>query len=166
MRNSRVGFTLIEVLIVVVIIGIATAMAGAGFSLLMKKFTAKSVAYRLRDAVQLARSDAMSRSRNSGFALGAADLKWIRFIDNQSGGTIGAWDASDTLITRDSLPGYAVNSLSCTRMSASVCSIVFSPDGSTLNGGSMRLVARHGQSNISLSVLLIAATGFSIVEVH
>jgi prepilin-type N-terminal cleavage/methylation domain-containing protein len=165
MRNSRHAFTLFEVLIVVVIIGIATAMAGSGFSLLMKKFTAKAVAHKMRDAIQLARSDAMARSRNNGIALDTATKQWVRFIDNPTSGTIGVLDVLDTLVARDSLPGFGLNSISCTRMTSGVCAVVFTPDGSTINGASLRLAARHSRSNVSFSALIIAATGFSIVEV-
>lgn len=165
MRTSRQAFTLIEVLIVVVIIGIATAMAGAGFSLFMKKISAKSEAYRLRDAIQLARSDAMARSRNAGIALDSSGLSWARFIDSRTSGAMGSFDPSDTLLSRDSLKDFGVTSISCTRMVSGVCMLVFTPDGSTVNGASLRLVARHRTANVSLSTLIIAATGFTLVEV-
>jgi len=165
MRTSRLAFTLIEVLIVVVIIGIASAMAGAGFSLFMKKISAKSEAYRLRDAIQLARSDAMARSRNSGIALDSTGLSWVRFIDSPASGTLGVFDPADTLVSRDSLKDFGVTSISCTRMVSGVCMLVFTPNGATINGSSLRLVARHRTANITLSTLIIAATGFTLVEV-
>lgn len=166
MRKSRQAFTLIEVLIVVVIIGIATAMAGAGFSLFMKKITAKSDAYRLRDAIQLARSDAMARSRNAGIALDSSGLRWARFIDSRVSGSVGTLDPADTLVSRDSLKDFTITSISCTRMVSGVCMLVFTPDGSTINGASVRLVARHRTANVTLSALIIAATGFTLVEVR
>lgn len=149
----------------IVIIGIASAMGIAGFGLFMKKVTAKADAHRLRDAMQLARSDAVTRSRNSGVAVDST-LRWRRFIDHPSDGTPGSFDSYDTLVSRDSLKGYQMESISCPRMQDGLCSIVYGPDGSTLGAGSMRLRARHVKAAVMLDVLVIAATGFAITEVR
>lgn len=159
------GFTLLEVLIVTVIIGIASAAGIAGLSLFMKKVTAKADSHRLRDAMHLARSDAITRSRNSGVAVDSA-LGWLRFVDHPTDGTLGAYDSHDTLISRDSLAGFSLESISCQRMNAGVCSIVYGHDGATLNAGSMRLQARHAKAAVVLNLLVIAATGFAIAEVR
>lgn len=162
---TRRGFTLFEVLIVIVIIGIASAMGIAGFGLFMKKVTAKADAHRLRDAMQLARSDAVTRSRNSGVAVDST-LQWFRFVDHPSDGIQGSYDSKDTLVSRDSLKGFQMESISCPRMKAGLCSIVYGPDGATLGAGSMRLQARHAKAAVMLDVLVIAATGFAITEVR
>lgn len=166
MRDSRQAFTLIEVLIVLVIVGIATTMAGSGFNLMMRMMDAKTAAYRFRDAIQLARSDAMARARYGGIALDTSSKRWTRFVDNQSAGTVGMLDPMDTLIGVDSLTGFAVNSISCTRMAGSVCAVVFSPDGSTLDAGSLHLVLQGTKSSVVFSVLIVAATGFTIAQVQ
>ena len=166
MERRHLGVTLIELLIVLVIVGISCAMAVPGFSLLMRKVQAKSAAFQLRDAFQLARSDAMSRRRFVGVAIDTGTLAWNRFIDNPSGPRPGAFDSLDTVSSRQSLPGYQTTSRSCTRLDASVCSVVFSPDGSTVDASSLRLVLRNATANVSLNVLIIAATGLPLVEVQ
>lgn len=149
----------------VVVIGIASTMGIAGFGLFMKKVTAKAQAHRLRDAIQLARSDAVTRSRCSGIAVDTT-LRWTRFLDNPTDGIPGSYDSRDTSLSRDSLEGFQLESISCTRMSAGTCSIVYGPDGATLGASSIRLQARHAKAAIALSVLVIAATGFAITEVR
>lgn len=163
-RSSR-GFSLLEVLIVTVIIGIASAMGVAGFNLFMKKVTAKADAHRFRDALQLARSDAVTRSRHSGVGLDTT-LGWFRFVDHPVDGIPGSFDSHDTLLSRDSLAGFLLESLSCPRMRAGVCAIVYGPDGATLDAGSMRLRARHAKAAVTLDALVVAATGFAITEVR
>jgi len=156
---------LFEVLIVLVIIGICCAMAVPGFNLLMKKVQAKSTAFQMRDAIQLARSDAMAHQRFSGVTIDTGNLSWNRFQDNPTGPRPGAFDSLDTVKVTQTMQGYATTSRNCTRLNGSVCSIVFAPDGSTVNGSSFNLTFRNASANVSMTVMVISATGLTLVEV-
>jgi prepilin-type N-terminal cleavage/methylation domain-containing protein len=166
MECRKRGFTLFEVLIVLVIIGICCAMAVPGFNLLMKKVKAKSVAFELRDAIQLARSDAMAHQRFSGVAIDTGSLSWNRFLDNPTGTRPGAFDSLDTVKFTRTMQGYGTTSRNCTRLNGSICSIVFSPDGSTVNGSSFNLGFRNATANVAMTVMVISATGLTLVEVR
>ena len=69
--HFRRGFTLLEMLVVLIIVGILSVMAYSGWEKAMWMLKAKGSADHLRNSILLARSDAMARRHNSGFPLRA-----------------------------------------------------------------------------------------------
>ena len=77
---ARGGFTLIELVIVLVIVGIVSAMAITGWNRLMWHVQALGAAQEFRDAILLARSDALTKKRNSGILIDQAGMRYKRFV--------------------------------------------------------------------------------------
>lgn len=63
-RTDREGFTLVEILIVIAIVGILASLAAPSFSELIKSQRIKSMATDLNSSLTLARSEAIKRNKN------------------------------------------------------------------------------------------------------
>ncbi len=106
------GFTAIELMIVVAILGILAALAAPSFTETVKRYRVTSVRDDMTAAIQWARSEAIRRRVQVGFVRTATcaaplatvddwDCGWDAFIDaNRS----GAFDAGDTLLRTFTVP--------------------------------------------------------------
>lgn len=74
MQSKRLlGFTLIEVLVVVALLGIVTALAAPGFANLVQSNRVQAAAGELQRALYFARTEAMSRGVNVTLTASSAD---------------------------------------------------------------------------------------------
>lgn len=73
---------MIEMLIVLVMVGILSAMAITGWKRLMWHVQALGAAQEFRDAIALARSDALTKKRHSGILIDQTGLRFLRFVDS------------------------------------------------------------------------------------
>lgn len=98
------GFTLIELIVTVTVAAIVLALAGSGFSHLIRNNRVAAQTNGLVSALNLARSEAVTRSAavsvcasNTGTGCTATNWEggWIVFVD---GGTAGALDGSDRVL--------------------------------------------------------------------
>ncbi len=87
---------MIELAIVVVLVGILSTMAITGWNRLMWHVRALGAAQEFRDAVLLARSDAVTKKRHSGIVIEPAQMRYLRFLDDKVNN--GRYDASETLL--------------------------------------------------------------------
>ena len=81
-RAVRAGFSMIELAIVVVLVGIVSAMAVTGWNRLTWHVRALGAAQEFRDAVLLARSDAVTRKRHSGILIDPDGMRYLRFLND------------------------------------------------------------------------------------
>jgi prepilin-type N-terminal cleavage/methylation domain-containing protein len=94
--TARGGFTMIELVIVLVMVGILSAMAITGWNRLMWHVQALGAAQEFRDALLLARSDAVTKKRNSGILIDPAGMRYKRFVHANTAN--GGYDSTDTVL--------------------------------------------------------------------
>jgi len=146
------GFTLMEMMAVVVIIGIIAAMAVPSFLNYMPKLRIKSNARDIVSQLRLARSRAVSERQPYGvaFALGTNAIYTFKDIDDPTSKT---YSSSDSVMRADTL-GADVSLVSCTY--ADNC-VVFNSTGAASTSGDLQLVT--GDGSIVMSINVLASTG-------
>jgi prepilin-type N-terminal cleavage/methylation domain-containing protein len=94
---SKKGFSFIEVLVVMVIIGIISTIAVPNMSAMMKSYRLKSAANDLASTLQLARLTAISQNANSFITFDTGAQSYSAFSDNgEGGGTLNDGTRSGT----------------------------------------------------------------------
>lgn len=140
--SLQTGYTLTEVLVVVAIVGILTAMAVPSFTQMMQRQLVDSQVSSLVSAMRLARAEAVKRGQQVTLcptnnpndnlpvcAVGNPDWSrgWVVFVDN--GPNVRTLDAGETIISVqqavDGSGGISNNTLN---------SIVFLPTGLPMGG--------------------------------
>lgn len=81
-ERARQGFTLIEALLVVALIGIVSAMAYSGWKRVMWRVQSVGGASELRDALMLARSAARTSQSHVGVFFDPPNRRFLRFLDS------------------------------------------------------------------------------------
>lgn len=111
---ARLGFTLLEMVVIVVLIGILTTLATTSWKRINYRMKVVGAVDELRNAFQLARSDAMTRRRASGIVLDMQGKRFLRFVDSATTGVVGMQDglytpSSDPILQNwTELPGSVV----------------------------------------------------------
>lgn len=109
MKNSEIGLTAIELLIVLAIAGILLAVSLPGFQATVERITTSSQAKTLLSALNYARSEAIRRrtvvticgsSNGADCNAGAWSTGWIVFVDNNgdANGAAGSVDPVDVVL--------------------------------------------------------------------
>lgn len=90
---------MIEMLVVVVLIGILSGMGMLGWNRLMWRLQAYGSTDEVRNALLLARSDAVTRKRHSGILIDRDSLRYLRFVDSSSTGAHdGRYNAGEEIL--------------------------------------------------------------------
>jgi type IV fimbrial biogenesis protein FimT len=76
-RSNFAGFTILEMMIAVAILGILTALAAPSFGTMLRNWNVRSMAESLQSGLQLARSEAIKRNANVIFAVVSTDPSTI-----------------------------------------------------------------------------------------
>jgi type II secretion system protein H len=151
-KQNRLGFTLMEMVIVVVVIGIIAAMAVPSFITYMPKLKVKSAAREIVSNLRLARSKSVSERRPYGVVFNLSTNTVITFADTND-------PASQTYSTSDSLTatrtlGTDIDLSSCTYDNNCV---VFNSTGAASTSGDLQIVTADG--SVLMSINLLASTG-------
>jgi prepilin-type N-terminal cleavage/methylation domain-containing protein len=183
-RHPRRGFTLIEMLVVLIIVGILSVMAYSGWTKVMWLVQAKGSADQFRNAVLLARSDAMARRHNSGLYLDPANRRYLRFVDSavvggveEHNGTydegkekvLQAWDTLprnlvfqdvSSMSTTDPVPRVSCQGAAAqtTTTFTDYYPVVFRPDGRA-NGPFHAQIGVTGFPNDTFTIDVVPAAG-------
>lgn len=184
-RRPHPGFTIIEVLIVVVLIGIVSGLAYGGWKRVMWRVNSLGAVDEFRGALMLARSDATTRQRFSGVLLDLPGRRYLRFLDSTAGDVHdGRYSSGERILhSWSELPRhmvvYSLNSSlaapptvrSCgvaavstpATPQAALYSLVFTPEGRTM--ATFRI--RFGIESFPVDTLgldILPATGLVLTE--
>jgi len=147
------GFTLMEMMTVVVIIGIIAALAVPSFLNYMPKLRVKSNARDIVGQLRLARSRAVSERQPFGVAFSMGDDAIYTFKDTDDPSAQTYASGSDSVMRADTL-GADVSLVSCTY--ANNC-VIFNSTGAASTSGDLQLVT--GDGSIVMSINILASTG-------
>lgn len=173
-----------EMLVVLVIVGILCGLASVLWTRFSWKINARGGMDELRNAIQLARSDATTRKRSSGILIDTDSLRYLRFIDSSAtGAQNGRYDPGEVILQRwTKLPRKLVffdvkSSISATTSppkcdqpasttsatpQSGTYSIVFKSDGSSMAAFRAKLGIESFPDTFNLVVL--PPTGWVLLE--
>jgi type II secretion system protein H len=150
MKNER-GVTLMELIIVVVIVGLMSAMAVPSFLNYTSKLQAKSTARDIVSTLRLARSKAVSERNPYGVHFDAGNRRYTFFKDK--GDPTQYTAGTDSLISQVALDrdvNYAGNTFTN-------AAVIFGTSGGASTSGDLTIVPASGGFNYVVNVL--ASTG-------
>lgn len=160
--RARSGFTLIEMLVVLVVAGLLIAMASMNFGTLISRLKGSSEARDIHGTLSEARLDALTRNRRTGVVMDLRHRRILMFVDSTTDGlytensrdlVLRGWqqlDSSGTLVAR-----LASNSSG----GGTYAHVVFETDGST--SAQLRLVSKTNGD--STTVQIVPVTGMAMV---
>lgn len=176
------GFTLVEVLVVVVLVGLLSTIAGTYWGRFTAKMKVSGAAKELRGAILTARSDALTRKRYSGIVIDFSQRRYMRFVDSSGTATttqncrnetgepvLQGWTALSSKLVFHSqassippVPGIrnceAASAVSSGSAQSGAYSVVFRPDGSSC----ATLLVKMGVEGVpsdTVRVSILPATG-------
>lgn len=154
--NSSKGVTILELLIAVVIVGIATGMAVPRFQIAFERSRYKAGNKEIVSSMRTARSMALADKQQYGVHFDQAALTITLFRDDVNP-TLFTYDTGDSLISQDTLPvGFHYLITDCTNDV-----IVFMPNGSAqfTGGGNVYTYAYSPDVYFSRTHNVLASTG-------
>lgn len=152
--NSKRGFTILELLAVVVIIGILAAISVPTFDLAIKKIRFKADSNVLLSGLRRARSQAISKRMQCGVSFDTLNNVFSVFEDQESPEAF-TLDAGDSVIVVDTL-GRGMQAMSTSFLDNSV---FFFPDGTASISGTINGRATWGMDTALVQISVLAATG-------
>jgi type IV fimbrial biogenesis protein FimT len=142
-RSSNRGFTLIELMVTIVIVGVLASIALPSFSEFIKRGQVRTAAESVQNGLQLARGEAVRRNEKITFTLGASSGQTSWVVTDSSG--------SEIQKSRASGEGSAVVTAANTPATAS---------SSTFNGYGR--ITDNSDASATLEQVLFAAAGTSL----
>jgi Tfp pilus assembly protein FimT len=158
-KPYQAGFSLVEIIIFISLLGIISAIAVPGMTTMMKSYRLKSATNELASVLQLARVTAIAQNSNSLLTFDIANQSYSVFSDNGTGGgTVndGVQSGSEPTLKTVSIKNNYYNQVT---MNAPTFgnSMVFTSQGTCNQNGSVSL-----QNNIGGSYQVVLSTGGSI----
>lgn len=147
MRNYESGFTIIELMVVVIVIGIIAAISAPSFTSMVERNRLKSALEAVKADMQLAKSDALKRSTNVTFTLTGGD-PWSYTLSTSPSKTV-----SGTEFTGVSVAANTTTTFDFRQGRANASSVVLSTSNyqmqvSVSNYGRIRTCTPTGQTGI------------------
>ena len=152
--KQKQGFTLLELLTVMVIIGIIAAMAMPNFDLSIKKIRFKSASNTVISGLRLARSAAISQKIQHGVNFDA-DNNVISVFKDETNPAGFTFDASDSVIFQDTLSSGFEGIMT----SFTDDMVFFFPDGRASSTGAINGSNQWGEASANVQISVLAATG-------
>ncbi len=163
-RNNIKGFTLIELMTTVVLIGIVASMAVPRFSKAYERMEFKSANRDLTSTLRLARSMAISNKEVFGVNFDSDSKLISLFKKDTSSVLFSTFEATDSLISVDSMS----NTYSTISTDVSNNTISFRPNGSAVfTGGGNIVCMAYTDNMVGISQFnILASTGRIKSEGH
>jgi len=155
LKNKK-GITLTELMAVVVIIGIVSAMAVPRFSTTVSRLKFRSAARNMVSKLRLARSHAITNKQQCGVYVDGDEKTLTLFLDTNNPAGFSYDSGSDSILAVDTLPNGFIH-LSTDFGSPS---IVYFPNGSASSTGNVWFLSYTEDDNVNFgSIEVLAATG-------
>ncbi len=153
MTNDR-GITLVELMVIVTIIGIVSAMAFPSFTTAINRLRFKGAARDIVSTLRLARSNAIAQKQPFGVHFDQDAMTMTSFVDIVNP-TNAALESGDSVLVVDTLPSDFVGL--GTDFGGS---LVYRPNGTATSSGSVSFVSYGSDGGVNLcSVSVLASTG-------
>lgn len=156
MRSA--GFTMIEMMIIIVIIGIMAAIAVPSFFSAIPRLKARTEARNILNFMRLARSKAVSDGAQYGVYVDTNNMQYILFKDTINPAQM-MYNAGDSVVVG---PETIDSDVILTNSSFTSNTVIFLPTGGASQSGSFTLDITDGGSNYTISVL--SSTGKSKLQ--
>jgi len=151
------GFTMLEMMIIVVIIGIAAAMAAPSFFSGMPRLKARTEARNVLNMARLARSNAISNGAQYGLYMDISNKQYLLFKDTINPSSM-TYEFGDSIITGPvTMPSDLIPNSSFTGDA-----VIFLPTGTASESGQFTVDIYDGGALHTISVL--ASTGRSRLQ--
>lgn len=152
------GFTMLELAIIVVIIGIIAAMAVPSFFSAIPRLKARTEARNILNFVRLARSKAVANGVQYGVYIDSNNRQYILFKDTINPSQV-MYDIGDSVVVG---PETIDSDVVLTNSTFTGNSVIFLPTGGASQSGSFTLDNAEGGSSYTVSVL--SSTGKSKLQ--
>ncbi len=158
-KNNR-GFTMMELMVVVVIIGILAGLAAPHFTEAIQKIRWRGTAGDITKALRLARSAAIAQNGQFGVNIDPEQCTITVFKDLVNKGNFSFDEEGDSLVARDSID-VKMDGLYPSFLSGAVC---FFPNGRASESGYIYGMSYDETSYRMFSISVLAATGRASVD--
>jgi prepilin-type N-terminal cleavage/methylation domain-containing protein len=154
------GFTMIEMLIVVVIIGIIAGLAVPNFAGAIQKIRWRSTATEITKALRLARSSAITKNDQFGVNVDYDKRHIVVFKDLSSPSSYSFDEVNDSIVSLDTIDGN-VDGIYSSFANGSVC---FFPNGRASESGFF-YGHRYSETSYQMfNISVLAATGRATID--
>ena len=153
-RRAR-GFTLVELMVVLVIVGVILVIAAPGFSTLTQRTRLKSYANEVVASIYLARSEAIKRNGQMTLCVSTDGANCTGGGDWEEGWIVV--DPNDTVIKHQQslAPGIILFELS----SAAFTTMAFQPSGIVSTSAALKLCQQTSSAGVEEKIVTVSATG-------
>jgi len=161
-RNTH-GITLVELMTIVVLIGIISAMAVPNFEAALNQIRFRTAARNIVSKMRLARSNAIADKQQYGLNIDHEEKTLTLFLD-KANPTSQAFETGDSVILVDSLPqsfsyvyadfGSGSNTVfyrpnGSAGATGNIYFMAYAPDGNSVQFGGIEVLASTGRTKIS-----------------
>ncbi len=157
--GKKSGYTMMEMMVILVIVGVISAMAVPGFLLMMPRLKLRADARANLNYLRIARSKAVAENRQFGVFFDSGTRQAILFADINDPASAMYDDGADSVIERTEV--LSQNVIYDASTFTGDC-VVFYPSGSASASGSIQVLDSANGRSYTLSVL--ASTGRSTMQ--
>lgn len=154
-KSNNKGFTILEMMIIVVIIGITSTLAIPRFGTIIEKLKLKTSARDMVSSLRFTRSNAVSQRSQFGVYFNLYEGEYILFKDLANLGSFTYDAGSDSDMATKTLP----KSVSFGSSSFPNFAVIFKPDGSASSSGWVELYYEEEGDYGSFVVDVLGSTG-------
>jgi len=157
--RKKSGYTMMEMMVILVIVGVISAMAVPGFLLMMPRLKLRADARANLNYLRIARSKAVAENRQFGVYFDSGARRAILFADTNNPIAATYDDGADSVIEQTEVLSQGITYDASSF--AGDC-VVFYPTGSASASGSIQVLDAANGRSYTLSVL--ASTGRATMQ--